>query len=455
MSMQHFRAGLSCTTAVILGLCAIPAMGQEAEFESVGRGAPVITTSAPIVGPGVRYNGVGGPRFEDDPVIAAQGGEAPEGIEPLPVDIYTTTDFYQDRELWTDPRYFRCSSPVALEAVWGAYPDTEIIVGDNPPETAPWGYCDRDYPREEIVSPYPFETAQEHYEALLAETTERGGPTQYSRENPPPDWDGRYARNEDGLPPWLFVAHNQAPTILSLLTEEYQTRLVQAMYHLAVNNAPQWSAAYCWPEGFMRYFSGPGARSVDVVMNPRQIQFISSSADNFLRQVQIGAEFNLDGAIPRLGQEVPRWYGETIGFWDGDALITWTSNVQGWTTHSSFEHSNQMQTVEIYTPRYGEADEFIGLLHETVFYDPEALVEPVRLVRNLNKRGELNEVTPIVYVRCNPTIYPIGGVQTNITPGQVFEYQQPDWFGRPWAQNWEQHFEQDMERPQGEGLFGF
>ena len=48
------------------------------------------------------------------------------------------------------------------------------------PATAAWGYCDRDYPREAIVSPYAFKTAQEHYEALLAETTKRGGPTQHT-----------------------------------------------------------------------------------------------------------------------------------------------------------------------------------------------------------------------------------------------------------------------------------
>ena len=33
-------------------------------------------------------------------------------------------------------------------------------------------------------------------------------------------------------------------------------------------------------------------------------------------------------------QDVPRWYGETIGFWDGDTLITWTSNIQGWKVHA-------------------------------------------------------------------------------------------------------------------------
>ena len=68
------------------------------------------------------------------------------------------------------------------------------MIGTAPPASASWGHCEIDYPREAIVSPYPFETAQEHYEALLAETTANGGPTVYTRTNPPPDWNGRYSR---------------------------------------------------------------------------------------------------------------------------------------------------------------------------------------------------------------------------------------------------------------------
>ncbi len=62
----------------------------------------------------------------------------------------------------------------------------------DPPRTAAWGYCDRDYPRAAIVSPYTFKTAQEHYEALLAETKTRGGPTQHTYATVPGDWSGRY-----------------------------------------------------------------------------------------------------------------------------------------------------------------------------------------------------------------------------------------------------------------------
>ena len=47
-------------------------------------------------------------------------------------------------------------------------------------------------------------------------------------------------------------------------------------------------------------------------MTTWQVQFLSSSADNFIRQVMIGK--------PNHVQKVPQWYGETIGFWDGTTL---------------------------------------------------------------------------------------------------------------------------------------
>ena len=37
------------------------------------------------------------------------------------------------------------------------------------------------FQREKIVSPYPYKTAQEHYEALMADAVKRGGPTVHTR----------------------------------------------------------------------------------------------------------------------------------------------------------------------------------------------------------------------------------------------------------------------------------
>ena len=54
----------------------------------------------------------------------------------------------------------------------------------------------------------------------------------------------------------------QPSTLVSLLTPEYQKRTVQLMYHEAVNNAPQWNASFCYPEGFIRWWGSRPARAI-------------------------------------------------------------------------------------------------------------------------------------------------------------------------------------------------
>ena len=175
-----------------------------------------------------------------------------------------------------------------------------------------------------------------------------------------------------------------------------------------------------------------------------------SVARNFIQSVYVGREFNMEdvesGGVPRLGAAVPRWYGDTIGFWDGESLITWTSNIQGWKAHSAFEWSNKLQTIEIYTPNRDEDGNFLGLNHETILYDEEAFVEPLRIVRNFQKINDYDDAdaTPYVFIECVQTIFPIEGRSTPVSPGTTIDYTVPDMYGRPWAQIWQQYFEQGM-----------
>jgi hypothetical protein len=448
--MSNLRS-MHALVGIAVLLCLLTTLPVGAQ-PSAGRGAPDPLRPDVIVGSeGKGYYAGAGIPDDNMPIFAARDGATPAGITPLPIDIFTTRDFYKDEALWFDPRYYRCNSPVGLEQIWGAY---EVpLIGDDPPASAAWGYCDRDYPREQIVSPYGFGTAKAHYEALLAEARAKGGPTIYTQASLP-DWNGRYLRDRAKTASWFNGAILQVPTYLSLLKPEYQKRFVQQMYHYSGSNSAQWPGSYCWPEGFMRRLAQYGGASVSIVMTPELILDMRIAAKTLITQIHVGREFNEEGVVPRLGPDVPQWFGETIGFWDGEALITWTSNVQGWISHGGFEFSNKLQSIEIYTPRKDANGTLVGLKHEVVLYDEEAFAEPLRIVHNLNKLHDFDSGDPFQMIECIPQSFPVDGQTTPMTPGQTFDYTVPDIYGRPWAQIWERYHEPGMERPKEQGLFG-
>ena len=134
-----------------------------------------------------------------------------------------------------------------------------------------------------------------------------------------------------------------------------------------------------------------------------------------------------------------------------------TPAVRSWAGSSAaIRFSGRLQTIEIYSPRRDARGVLTGLVHEAVFYDPEALVEPIRIVRTLSRTGGFDSGPPFDALRCIQTIYPVKGVPTPVAPGTKIEFEPPDIYGRPWAQIWEKYFEQGMSRPaRDDGLFEF
>ncbi len=143
---------------------------------------------------------------------------------------------------------------------------------------------------------------------------------------------------------------------------------------------------------------------------------------------------------------MPQWYGETVGFWDGDILVAWTANIQPWTQHSAFESSPQMESIETFKPSYDKNHKFVGIDHEAIWYDPLALVQPVRLTERFLRMAPANDPKArFTFIECLSNIHNVEGRPKQLTrddPNFV------DYYGRPWAQNWEKWFEKGWDKPQ-------
>ena len=205
----------------------------------------------------------------------------------------------------------------------------------------------------------------------------------------------------------------------------------------------------------MRRFAQYGGNRINLVVTPDLVLDMRNAAKTLITQIHVGREFNQKGAVPRLGADVPQWFGETVGFWDGEALITWTSNIQGWISHGGAEFSSKLQSIEVYSPRKDARGALIGIRHEAVLYDEDAYVDPLRIVQTWDRLGGLGDNEPLPILECVPHIFPVRGNATPETPGTTFDYTLPDIYGRPWAQIWEQFHEQGMQRPPEKDIFSF
>jgi len=178
-----------------------------------------------------------------------------------------------------------------------------------------------------------------------------------------PNWGGVYTRTKGGTtfdpdgPP-----QGEVPTTAKF-TPEYHARLMKAVIERK-NGIEYDPLSQCIPPGYPRWLDMPFLR--EHIVTPDQTTMIAE-AFNSVRRIYTDDR----GHIPE-EDRYPTENGDSIGFWDGDKLITHTNQLMAhmYERAQGF-YSEQVESVEIWE----KVDDRTLVAHVWV-YDPPALVEP-------------------------------------------------------------------------------
>ncbi|MGH9254108.1 MAG: hypothetical protein ACRD3C_06010 [Vicinamibacterales bacterium] len=317
--------------------------------------------------------------------------------------LFTTQDYRQDQARWTDPAYYLYNTARQL---------TDMQVDNR------FGQKGSGAEKYDIRTPYPFRTSREHYQAWREKAE---GGTKHTAATLP-NWDGVWT---GGGATWLDSDDIQASTVAAALTPQYREYYVQQAKAEA-EGRHWWAAAFCLPDGFIR---GLWRTPQQMVIRPNEIVMLTDTlVSTQVRWVYTDAR----GHRPE-DQQFPQWLGESIGFWDGAALVIHTNQIRQWNaTHSLFEWSDQLTAVERYE-RVG--NEIVG---EVTLYDPVAFLHPLHARFRFRRDDKTDRM---VYSTCTDTNGPSSniyarpnGIVDERVPGDAGYWDPND--PRPWAKHY-------------------
>jgi hypothetical protein len=171
------------------------------------------------------------------------------------------------------------------------------------------------------------------------------------------------------------------------LTPEYQKKFEQRLALLAQGKEYDPLSA-CHPPGFPRWMAIPFLR--EFIVRPEETWLTSETVNNVRRIYTDGR-----GHMPE-DLRYPLYYGDSIGFWDGDKLVIHTNQIKAnFYQRGNPDHSEQTETVEIWQKtdeRTIEADIWV--------YDPPSLVEPWYVRHTYRKVPNEDKLLRIRYWDC-------------------------------------------------------
>ena len=172
----------------------------------------------------------------------------------------------------------------------------------------------------------------------------------------------------------------------AMLTPKYREYFVQDVKAAAEGRI--WGAgSFCLPGGFF-----PSLGAEEFIVTPDKVWTLAAgNGENYIRWIYTdGSEHT------PTEREFVKWHGESIGFWNRDALIVHTNQIRGWKGGLS-EFSDKLETVERYR-RVGDRIE-----GEITLYDPDVLLQPVTAQMRFELDREARPDLRPLYNTCTDT----------------------------------------------------
>lgn len=207
------------------------------------------------------------------------------------------------------------------------------------------------------------ETAWDLYLTLQEAADEPLAPTSIEQL---PDWSGLWTHTRDGAiaaqtgsffgPGPGGIMPKFSPAAVEML-EEGAARNAEALTY-------DENISQCGPPGFPRWLAIPFLR--EFIVRPEQTWLSSETVNNVRRIYTDGRDH------PPEVEQYPLYYGDSVGFWDGQKLVIHTTQLMARAMgRNTLRQSEQMETVEIWE----NTDENTVRAHAW-FYDLSILEEP-------------------------------------------------------------------------------
>jgi hypothetical protein len=186
--------------------------------------------------------------------------------------------------------------------------------------------------------------------------------------SPPPvkqDPTYRYVPNNVGGQPTFRIADLDNPNLTQFAKDSLKRTNDEVLA-----GKPMWSrSARCWATGVPAFLLTP-AQPMFFIQTPQQVRMIAQH-DSDVRRVYLN--------VPHSESLKPSWYGESVGYYEGDTLVIDTVGLNDKTFVDNFRtpHSEKLHVVE--RLRLVEGGRFLEA--EVLIDDPAVFLKPLHVTK--------------------------------------------------------------------------